>query len=156
MNQKDQMLSEIVNSVGIAYQLLVTRFGQVVSEDLIPFPQFVMLSHFMKDPKRQRTISTIASAFQAPQPGITKTIQKLVQHKLVEEQSNPDDGRSKILYITKKGINTFSTALSKLAPDMRQVFSTMSEEELKVMHSCLLKLRNWLDSNRDNVLSTKI
>jgi DNA-binding MarR family transcriptional regulator len=50
-----------------------------MAESNLPLPQFTMLNHFRRNPQQGHTITQLASAFQANQPAITKTVQHLVK-----------------------------------------------------------------------------
>ena len=145
----DATLLEVLNFIGIANQLAVTRANQVLAEGSLPFPQFVMLSHFSKDPARPRTVSGIASAFQAPQPGITKTVQKMVRRGYLETRPDAGDGRSKQLFITEAGADAFAKANAALAPLARKAFTDWSEADIHNLHRLLHRLKGWLDENRE-------
>ena len=145
----DATLLQVLNFIGIANQLAVTRANQVLADGSLPFPQFVMLSHFSKDPARPRTVTGIASAFQAPQPGITKTVQKMVRRGFLETRPDTEDGRSRHLLITKAGADAFATANAVLAPIARKAFADWPEADIRSLHRLLRRLKDWLDDNRD-------
>ena len=145
----DATLLQVLNFIGIANQLAVTRANQVLAAGSLPFPQFVMLSHFSKDPKRPRTVTGIASAFQAPQPGITKTVQKMVRRGFLEARPDAEDGRSKHLFMTKAGAAAFAKANTALAPSARKAFADWPEADILTLHRLLRRLKDWLDDNRD-------
>ena len=151
MNRKvdDATLLQVLNFIGIANQLAVTRANQVLAEGSLPFPQFVMLSHFSKDPKRPRTVTGIASAFQAPQPGITKTVQKMVSLGFLESRPDAEDGRSKHLFMTRAGADAFAKANAALSPFARKAFADWPEADIHTLHRLLRRLKDWLDENRE-------
>lgn len=145
----DELLLQTLNFIGIANQLVVTRANELLREGELPFPQFVMLSHFMKDPARPRTVGGIAAAFQAPQPGITKTIQKLARGGFLEYRPSAEDARVKHVFVTPAGRRAFAAAVGRLAPDMRLVFAEWRETDIRRLHGLLRRLKDWLDDNRE-------
>jgi len=145
----DATLLQVLNFIGIANQLAVTRANQMLAEGSLPFQQFVMLSHFAKDPERPRTVTGIASAFQAPQPGITKTVQKMVRRGYLETRPDAEDGRSRQLFMTKAGAGAFAKANAALAPLARKAFADWPEADILNLHRLLHRLKDWLDENRD-------
>lgn len=145
----DELLLQTLNFIGIANQLVVTRANDLLREGELPFPQFVMLSHFMKDPARARTVTGVASAFQAPQPGITKTIQKLARSGFLEYRPSQNDARVKHVFLTPAGRRAFAAAVGRLAPDMRLVFAEWREVDIRRLHELLRRLKDWLDDNRE-------
>ena len=146
----DATLLQVLNFIGIANQLAVTRANHVLAEGELPFPQFVMLSHFSKDPARPRTVGGIASAFQAPQPGITKTVQKMIRRGHLKTRPDPDDGRSNHLFMTKSGTEAFAAANARLSPIARRAFADWAESDILTLLRLLGRLKDWLDDNRED------
>lgn len=145
----DELIYETLNFIGIADQLMTTRANRVLAEGDLPFPQFVMLSHFSKDPARRRTVTGIASAFQAPQPGITKTLAKMRKRGFVEMRAAQDDGRVREVWVTPEGLAAYRAALKRITPDARLIFAGWDEQDLQRLHDLLERLKSWLDDNRD-------
>lgn len=145
----DELIYETLNFIGIADQLMMTRVNRVLAEGDLPFPQFVLLSHFSKDPTRLRTISGIAAAFQAPQPGITKTIAKMRRRDFVEIRVAATDKRVREVYVTPAGLAAYRTALKLITPDARLIFADWRKPDIATLHDLLEKLKSWLDDNRD-------
>ena len=59
----------IFNWIGIINQLSTARASRTLAELKLPFPQFVMLNHFSHRPNEPKTVTSVASALQQPQPG---------------------------------------------------------------------------------------
>ena len=93
----------IVNWIGIIDQLASTEANRVLRPLGLQLPQFVMLNHFSHRPDEAKTVTSIARALQQPQPGVTKTVQKLVAKGWLRERSSEGDGRSKLLMLTPAG-----------------------------------------------------
>jgi len=146
---EDDLIYETLNFIGIADQLLTTRVNQVLADSDLPMPQFAMLSHFSKDPSRVRTVTGIASAFQAPQPGITKTIAKLRRRGYVEMRPSTSDRRVREMYVTGDGLAAFRAALKLLTPEARLIFAEWDDHDLRRLHDLLERLKSWLDDNRE-------
>ena len=75
--------AKILTWIGIINQLSATRITQALKPLRLPYPQFVLLIHFSHRPSEPQTVTGVASAMQQPQPGITKTIQKMIVKKLL-------------------------------------------------------------------------
>jgi len=93
----------IVNWIGILGQLTSTEANRLLKPLGLGLPQFVLLNHFSHRPDEARTVTDIARALQQPQPGVTKTVQKLVDKGWLGERANGRDGRSKLLVLTAAG-----------------------------------------------------
>jgi DNA-binding MarR family transcriptional regulator len=138
----------ILNWIGIINQLAGTRANRRLQRLALPFPQFVLLTHFSAHPERQQTLTALARAMQQPQPATTKTVQKLVAAGLLREVANPEDGRSKLLGITAAGLVRQRAAVAALRPDLDAAFAGWSAPELERLFTDLDRLKIRLDENR--------
>lgn len=136
----------IFNWIGIIDQLATTRAAKALDELKLPFPQFVMLNHFSHRPNEAKTVTGVASALQQPQPGVTKTIQKMVARKLLKADPAPGDGRSKLITITPKGLETHARAVAAFVPQFAEVFSGWDDAEMETLMRLLDRLKVWMDT----------
>lgn len=136
----------IFNWIGIIDQLATARATRTLGELRLPFPQFVMLNHFSHRPQEGKTVTSVASALQQPQPGVTKTIQKLVGRKLLKADPAPGDARSKLLTITQKGLDLHARAVAAFVPQFAEVYSGWDEAEMAELFAKLDRLKVWLDT----------
>jgi DNA-binding MarR family transcriptional regulator len=138
--------AKVLTWIGIIDQLATTRITRALTPLKLPYPQFVLLVHFSHRGEEPQTVMRVASAMQQPQPGITKTIQKMLVKKLLRAAAAPDDARSKLLYLTPKGAETHAKAMAALAPVFRELFEPWSEAELADLIGKLDRLKIWLDT----------
>jgi DNA-binding MarR family transcriptional regulator len=136
----------IFNWIGIIDQLATSRAERVLAELRLPFPQFVMLNHFSHRPQEAKTVTSVAAALQQPQPGVTKTIQKLVARKFLKSDPAPGDARSKLLTITPKGLEIQQRAIAAFAPRFAEAFQGWDEKEMEDLVRHLDRLKIWMDS----------
>jgi DNA-binding MarR family transcriptional regulator len=136
----------IFNWIGIIDQLAQTRATRALSDLKLPMPQFIMLNHFSHRPNEAKTVTGVASALQQPQPGVTKTIQKMVARKLLKADPAPGDGRSKLLTITPKGLETHARAIAAFLPKFADVFSGWDDAEMETLARQLDRLKVWMDT----------
>ncbi|MBI1210612.1 MAG: winged helix DNA-binding protein [Alphaproteobacteria bacterium] len=147
LTESDIRLStKILTWIGIIDQLSTTRITRALAPLKLPYPQFVLLVHFSHRPEEPQTVMRVASAMQQPQPGITKTIQKMLTKKLLRAVAAPDDARSKLLYLTPKGVETHGKAISALVPVFREMFEPWSEADINDLIEKLDRLKVWLDT----------
>ena len=139
----------IVNWVGIVDQLATTTGSRLLAPLEVPLPQFVMLNHFSHKPDEARTVTGVARALQQPQPGITKTIQKMVARGWLREQASATDGRSKTLKITASGQAKHRAAIAALMPGLSEAFADWSLADQARLFELLDRLKIWFDDNRD-------
>lgn len=142
----------IVNWIGIIEQLASSAANRVLAPLDLPLPQFILLNHFTNRPAAEaggHTIMALAGSLQQPQPGITKTVQKLVDKGLLAERANPQDGRSKLLRMTAKGVAAHQAAIAALMPELARAFEGWSDKEMQRLFADLDRLKVWLDADRD-------
>lgn len=140
---------QVLNYVGIIDQLITTRANRMLAAEKLPLAQFSMLNHFSHDPKRGRTVSETAGAFEAPQPGITKMFQRLVRKGYLAVKTAPEDARIKRHFLTAKGQAARRRAIARLMPDIARMFAEWPPDELDALHGALFRLKVWLDRDRD-------
>lgn len=154
MTQKRQTRStpdvefRIINWIGIIEQLSSTKARQALEGTNVPMPQFIMLNHFSHKPDEGKTVSRIAWAMQQPQPGITKTIAKMLAKGFLREEPHPEDGRSKILFLTEVGREAHAMAGGRLSAATNTVFDHWNEEDKEAFFAYLDRLKVFLDENR--------
>ncbi len=139
----------IVNWIGIIDQLASTEASRVLRPLDVPLPQFILLNHFSHRPDEARTVTTIARALQQPQPGVTKTVQKMVSRGWLKEQANGEDGRSKELWLTAAGRARHRAALAALTPGLAAAFVGWPEADTRRLFELLDRLKVWFDESRD-------
>ena len=138
----------IINWIGIINQLTDTKMRHILDGTDVPPPQFTLLNHFTHQPDEGKTVSGIAWAMQQPQPGITKTVAKMLKKGFLRAEDNPEDGRSKILYLTSAGKKAHTAAKDRLEVALANTFDVWRKWEKKDFFSFLDRLKIYLDENR--------
>ncbi|MGO1118967.1 MarR family winged helix-turn-helix transcriptional regulator [Rhodovibrionaceae bacterium A322] len=138
----------IITWVGIINQLATHKAGSLLSPQDLPLPQFQLLNHFSHRPDEGKTVTRVARAMQQPQPGITKTLQKLVARGYLSWRPNPEDGRSKLLFMTPEGQAVHQQAVSTLLPALAEVFQDWDDREISDLFAQLDRIKIYLDDNR--------
>jgi DNA-binding MarR family transcriptional regulator len=144
-----QKIRQILNWVGVAQQLMVTRLNRTIADTDLPFAQFVMLNHFRAFADEGHTIGRLANAFETGQPGISKTVARLVDKGYLRTEPDPEDGRSRLIYLTEAGAAAHQEALMRIAPDAALIFADWPASDIDELHRLIFKLKSWLDENRD-------
>ena len=140
---------QVLNWIGIVAQLSSTLVNQRLAPMDLSYSQFVILNHMTFRGQDGLTITDIARAIQAPQPGVTKTVQKLLDKKLMKAVPNPEDGRSKILFLTSAGKRLRAKAVKDLSEMAAPPFEGISASRLRAMLADLDKLKIWFDDHRE-------
>ena len=141
-----EAVSKIFTWIGIINQLSRTRITRALKATDLPYPQFVLLTHFNHRPKEAKTITAIARAMQQPQPGVTKTIQKLIKKEFLRVEESREDARARLIYLTAKGQRAHERAVLLLVPVLKFAFEDWSEAEMNDLFLRLDKLKVWMDT----------
>jgi len=147
----------IINWIGIIDQLAGSAANRLLAPLDLPLPQFILLNHFSYrpgEPGGGHTIMALARALQQPQPGITKTVQKLVDKGFLAERANPRDGRSKLLHMTAEGAAAHQAAIAALMPELARAFDGWPADDMRRLFADLDRLKLWLDADRDQGRTT--
>ncbi len=80
---------------------------------------------------------------------MTNTLNKLSGRGFIEVKPNPEDGRSKLVYLTVKGRDFREKAIQELAPTMDVLDKDLELERLLKILPELQELREYLDSHRE-------
>ena len=107
-----------------------------------------MLNHLVRVGDGQ-TPMAMAKAFQVPKTSIAHTLKVLTQRGLIEMRANPDDGRSKCVWLTDAGRTLREDTISKLGPDLAGVVQSFGIDRFVEMLPHLRAFRILLDENRD-------
>ena len=91
----------------------------------------------------------IAQAFQVPKNSMTHSLNVLEREGLIETRKNPQDGRSKLVYITDKGRMFRDEVIGALAPDIARIAAAFPPDFVARLLPDLEKLRKFLDADRD-------
>lgn len=137
---------KILTWIGIIDQLSRTRMTRALKATDLPYPQFVLMNHFSHRPKEAKTVTAIARAMQQPQPGVTKTVQKLIKKDFVRVEESRDDARARLLYMTPKGQRALERAVQALVPVFKNAFEDWSQDDMSDLFQRLDRLKVWMDT----------
>ncbi len=141
------LVFQVFNEIGIIEQLSRTVLEAQLPEGLIA-PHFTVLNHLIRVQDGQ-TPMTMARAFQVPKTSITHTLKVLEGRGLVRLRPNPDDGRSKQVWITAEGRALREGVIARLGPQLGWLVTAFGQDRFAEMLPHLRALRVFLDENRD-------
>jgi DNA-binding MarR family transcriptional regulator len=110
--------------------------------------QFSVLNHLVRVGEGSTPLA-IAQAFQVPKNSMTHSLGVLEREGLIEIRKNPQDGRSKLVYITDAGRTFRAKVIDALAPDITRIAAAFPPEVLARLLPDLEMLRRFLDADRD-------
>ncbi|MEP3639754.1 MAG: MarR family transcriptional regulator [Paracoccaceae bacterium] len=137
----------VLNEIGIIAQLSRTALEARLPDELIG-PHFTVLNHLVRVRDGQ-TPMAMANAFQVPKTSIAYTLKVLEKRGLIETRPNPDDGRSKCVWLTDAGRVLREETIAKLGPDFAAVVQSFGLDRFVELLPHLRSLRILIDKNRD-------
>ncbi|MEO0792291.1 MAG: MarR family transcriptional regulator [Pseudomonadota bacterium] len=133
--------------IGILEQLSRAMLQARLPDGML-VPHFTVLNHLVRV-KDGRTPLELAQAFQVPKTTMTHTLAGLVKAGLVVMRANEDDGRSKRVWISKKGIAFRDKAIRSLDEDVERLSTSFSVARVKRLLPELEAIRKTMDADRD-------
>lgn len=133
----------VINQIGTAF--LETRLpnGLLVSH-------FGVVSHLIRVCDGA-TPFELARAFQVAKTTMTHTLAGLEKHGFVEMRPNPDDKRSKKVWLTPAGKQFRDDALAKMAPLLATLSERFSPKQVATILPDLAEFRAMIDQLRDEI-----
>lgn len=142
-----RQLFQVFTEIGIIEQLARTLLEAQMPDGLIA-PHFGVLNHLIRV-RDGCTPVEIARAFQVPKTSMTHTLAGLEKHGLVEMRPNPDDRRSKQVWLTGAGRALRDQVITGLGPEMSALASDLGRDRLLTVLPVLTELRALLDERRN-------
>ena len=141
------MLFEVFKEIGIIDQLSRAQLEARLPYGLIA-PHFAVINHLINRGDGAVPID-MARAFQVPKTSMTHTLKGLAAGGFVEFRSNPNDGRSKTVWLTDKGRQMRDQTIRELAPAFQELLQDIDLEALVAILPTLVQLREVMDAARD-------
>ena len=140
-------LFQLFNEIGIIEQLSRTLLESKLPTGLIA-PHFSVLNHLVRVADG-RTPVELARAFQVPKTSMTHTLAGLEKRGFVMVRPNPNDGRSKCVWLTDAGRQLRDDVIAALAPELQAVAAGLDAPRLLSILPVLTELRVFLDERRN-------
>jgi DNA-binding MarR family transcriptional regulator len=135
------------NEVGIIDQIGRAFLEARLPEGLIA-PHFAVVNHLIRVSDGQTPL-VLARAFQVPKTTMTHTLAGLERHGLVEMRPNPDDGRSKRIWLTVAGRRFHDAAIADMGPLFAELAQEVPPEAIATALPVLSQVRRVIDRMRD-------
>jgi DNA-binding MarR family transcriptional regulator len=134
--------------IGIIEQLSRTLLEARLPDGLIA-PHFAVLNHLTRVADG-RTPVEMARAFQVPKTSMTHTVSVLESRGYVDVRPNPNDGRSKCVWLTEKGRSAREDIIAVMSPDIEILAKGFNPSKLRDILPVLTELRQFLDNHRNS------
>ena len=140
--------------------LAVSLFGEISAIDHLlkvklskslpigmEFSHFIILNH-ISTLETEKTPAQLARNFNLTKGAITNTLNKLSKMGYIHVRPDWEDGRSKLISISKAGINARESAVSSIEPILSKLMQIMGAEKTKSIIPFLRDLRILLNSEQ--------
>ena len=102
-------------------------------------PDGLLVSHF----------GVVSHLIQVPKPTMTHTLAGLEKHGLVEMRPNPDDKRSKRVWLTPQGRAFRNDTIQRMVPLFQELAQDIPPEKIAALMPVLQEVRASIDALRD-------
>ena len=133
--------------MGIITQLSTTLLESHLPEGLLE-PHFAVLNHLMRVGDG-RAMHDMARAFQVPKTTMSHRVGVLVKGGFVRVEPNPDDGRSKRVWLTDAGRALRDDTILGFGDTVAQWSGALPPGEVADLVPQLERIRKFLDAQRD-------
>ena len=134
------------NEIGIIAQLSSTLFNRSLPDGL-SVAHFSILNHMVRLGDG-RTPLQLASAFQVTKATMSHSIDVLSRRGFVRIEAHPEDGRSKLVFLTKSGRAFRDRAIKKATEALSGFMGALDTPAMLDMLPRLRAIREVLDRNR--------
>lgn len=138
----------LFNEIAIIEQLSRAMFEARLPKGVL-VSHFSMLNHLIRVGDG-RTPLELATAFQVPKTTLSHTLSLVEARGWIEMRPNPDDKRSKRVWITDAGRAFRDEAIASLAPDLAAIAERFDAAEVGDLVPRLAEIRQYLDAARNN------
>lgn len=137
----------VFNEIGIIEQLARSLLEAQMPKGLIA-SHFGVLNHLIRVADG-RTPVELARAFQVPKTTMTHTLAGLQKHGLVDIRPNPNDRRSKCVWLTSEGKQFRNDLIGAMRPEFEAMAAKFGADKLRAILPVLTELREFLDHRRN-------
>ncbi len=146
-DQKNAIFFQLFNEIGIIAQLSRAMFEARLPDGLL-LPHFSVLNHLIRVGDGPTPLE-LARAFQVPKTTMTHSLSILERHKLIVLRPNPNDKRSKQVWITTEGQDFRNQAIASLGPDIAELSKEYCIDDVQTLLPKLTELRQVMDRLRN-------
>lgn len=146
-DQINTVFFRLFNEISIIEQLSRTMFEARLPKGML-VSHFSVLNHLIRVADG-RTPLELARAFQVAKTTMTHTLTTLEKHGLIDVQPNPQDKRSKQVWISPSGRKFRDQAIASLSPDFAILAEKFSIDKVQKMLPEISELRAVLDVQRE-------
>lgn len=144
--KRDPLAFRVFTEIGIIDQLANSMLERGLPDGL-KVSQFIVLNHLVRL-DGEWSPARLANAFQVTKGAMTNTLQRLEKRGFVQVLPDPNDGRGKLVSITKTGREMRLRCVESVGPVLADLSREISDKELASALPVLEKIRKYLDNHR--------
>ena len=141
------LMFAILTEVHMLHQLSSAGFNKAQDHEL-HMSHFSILNRLLRFGDGQ-TPQALARDMNVTRATMTNSLARLSQAGLIEITENPDDKRSKLVYLKRAGHSARDAAIGRIAPLMTEYAEQMKTGELKRLLTLLRSLHEAMDPTFD-------
>lgn len=145
-NEQQAAIFQFFTEIDIIKQLSSALFNKTLPDGL-HVSHFAVISHLMRMGDGKTPVE-ITSVMQVTKATMTHTLNVLQKRNLIDVRANPDDGRSKLVFLTPAGKQFFGKAIGMVAAAYQPILAKCDIPQLLATLPALQALRKILDENR--------
>ena len=142
------MYFEFFNEVGIINQLARAMLEKKLPAEMTVH-QFTVINHLLRVRDGQTPLF-LSRAFQVPKTTMSHTLSELEKRDLIRLGPNPEDGRSKCVWITDKGRAVLAGVFEKMGPEIPRLMEHLPLDAVAAVLPQLNEIRKIMDAMRNN------
>jgi DNA-binding MarR family transcriptional regulator len=148
MTENDQTppLFRFFTEIGIIEQLINTKLEALLPEGL-KISQFVVLNHLVRM-QGKWSPARLANAFQVTRAAMTNTLSRLESRGLIKIETDPGDGRGKLVSLSLTGQKMREKCTDNIEPYLGDIEKEFGEQNILLALPFLEEMRNYLDQHR--------
>jgi len=145
--ETDPAAFRVLNEIGIIAQLARAGLERATPEALSG-AGFNVLNHLARLPG-EWSPARLARAFQLTKGAMTNTLQRLEAEGYVRVEADAEDGRVKLVTITRAGLRARDATIAQLGPDIAALAASLPKTLFAELLPRLALLRAAMDASRD-------
>jgi DNA-binding MarR family transcriptional regulator len=148
MTENDQTpaLFRFFTEIGIIEQLISTKLEALLPDGL-KISQFVVLNHLVRL-QGKWSPARLADSFQVSRAAMTNTLSRLESRGLIRIETNPGDGRGKLVTLSPAGHEMRENCVGNIGPFLADIEQAFGDQEVLQALPFLEAIRHYLDEHR--------
>ncbi|MEE2773738.1 MAG: MarR family transcriptional regulator [Pseudomonadota bacterium] len=141
----DPLAISLFSEISTIDHLLKTKLAKILPFDMEP-SHFAVLN-YLSTLGSEKTPAQLARSFNVTKGAMSNTVQKLLKMGYVHIRPDWEDGRSKLVSISKAGVNARNDAVLAIEPIMEDLKRGVGPEKIKALIPFLRALRIVLNTS---------